>query len=195
MIAAEVMVPCMSFAPSCRLDWTALAAVGGWVAAAVTFLAVLLPFMQGQKDRRDQERAARFSATLSLEQFVLTLIDIRAAIRGSIQAVEADRTAKVAQSRAALLSTVAARCEYPELANTASLMDVRSDIAYLKRTLAVFSDYRLDVYSSLGDAGIAAFQTSLELCDQAVTALIKSADPYIRQDLSKVFEDVYPQKD
>ncbi len=42
MIAATVMVPCMTSAPDCRSDWAALSAVGGWIAALATFLAVVV---------------------------------------------------------------------------------------------------------------------------------------------------------
>jgi hypothetical protein len=59
MIAATVMVPCMTSAPDCRFDWTALSAVGGWIAALATFMAVmaaLIPIVLNLWRRRQQVR-------------------------------------------------------------------------------------------------------------------------------------------
>lgn len=48
MVIAKIMIPCVSGA-ECRLDWTAVSAVGGWVAAAATFLAVLAALSVARK--------------------------------------------------------------------------------------------------------------------------------------------------
>lgn len=192
MVAADVMVPCMSFSPACRLDWAAVAAVGGWLAAVVTFFAVLLPFLQGQKQRRELEDAAHFSATLSLEHFILTLIDVRRVVLGSIEEMRADPTVETAVKRATLLAVAASRVEYPDLPHLSALKGVRSDLAYLRRTLSVFADYRVaGIADAMNEASLGAFQASLRLCQEAASAVIRSSVPFVRQDLSRVFRDVF----
>jgi len=194
VIAAEVMVPCFSFAKECRPDWAAVSALGGWVAAGVTFLAVLLPFLQGQRQRRDQEEAARFAACLSLEHFILSLIDVRARAIGSVKDVESDPTAPVVIERAQVMVVVAGRTEYPDLPAIPSLMEVRSDIAYLRRTLSVFADYvTAGETDAIDEKIIDSFHKSVVLCVEATNAVIRSSVPFIRQDLSLVFRDLFDQ--
>lgn len=71
MIAADVMVPCLSFAPTCRLDWAAVAAIGGWVAAIVTYLAVILPM----KRRESEDRAVAKAAMVDFAEDLIALRD------------------------------------------------------------------------------------------------------------------------
>lgn len=59
MIATTVMVPCMSFAPTCRLDWVAIAAVGGWAAAVVTMVAVIVALSSAKAQRLAADGAVR----------------------------------------------------------------------------------------------------------------------------------------
>ncbi len=81
MIAAELMVPCLSSAANCRLDWVAVAAVGAWAAAIATFFAVLLPFLAGRWKARMQVEA-------QISDFVPELLRIRATIDRSRAAIE-----------------------------------------------------------------------------------------------------------
>lgn len=74
MIAAEVMVPCLSTAANCKLDWAAISAMGGWAAAIATFVAVLLPYMNGR-----QKDAARIEMQIS--DFIPELRSVRSKIR------------------------------------------------------------------------------------------------------------------
>lgn len=71
MIAAEVMVPCISSVAGCRPDWAAIAAMGGWVAAIVTFLAVILPM----KRRKSEDRAAAKAAMVDFAEDLIALRD------------------------------------------------------------------------------------------------------------------------
>lgn len=71
MIAAEVMVPCMSSVVGCRLDWSAVAAIGGWVAALVTFLAVILPI----KRRESEDLAVAKAAMVDFAEDLIALRD------------------------------------------------------------------------------------------------------------------------
>jgi len=89
---------------------------------------------------------------------------------------------------------IGGRAEYPDLPSIPSLTEVRSDIAYLRRTLSVFADY---VVAGEGDAIdakiIDSFRQSLVLCLEATNAVIRSSAPFIRQDLSLVFPELFAQ--
>jgi hypothetical protein len=65
MLIAQIMVPCLS-GKQCLPDWGAIAAIGGWFAAAVTFLAVLLPFWRQKCDRRAITRVAKGKISIAL---------------------------------------------------------------------------------------------------------------------------------
>lgn len=70
MFAAEVMVPCLSTASNCRLDWAAISAMGGWVAATVTFFAVLLPYRQYRKERAEKDETIMQDARTQLRSMI-----------------------------------------------------------------------------------------------------------------------------
>ncbi|WP_282294853.1 hypothetical protein [Stenotrophomonas sp. PS02289] len=59
MIAAEVMVPCMSSVPTCRLDWAAVSAVGGWIAALITLIAVVVALSSSRAQSAAADKAVR----------------------------------------------------------------------------------------------------------------------------------------
>ena len=60
MYFAEIMVPCFESGGNCRMDWAAVAAIGGWAAAAGTVMAVALPYWRARR-----EESAWCLATLS----------------------------------------------------------------------------------------------------------------------------------
>ncbi|WHL17674.1 hypothetical protein [Stenotrophomonas acidaminiphila] len=80
MIAAEILVPCFSTAADCRFDWVAIAAMGGWAAAAATFFAVLLPFRQYRKALKDRQESDYVDGQIAGRGTVFALINIHAGI-------------------------------------------------------------------------------------------------------------------
>lgn len=50
MYFAEIMVPCFESGGNCRMDWAAVAAVGGWAAALGTVVAVALPYWRARRE-------------------------------------------------------------------------------------------------------------------------------------------------
>lgn len=81
MIAAEVMVPCLSWATTCRLDWTALSAVGGWAAAIATFLAVYVPARNYRKDNERRAKRERQVSFIEINRVIPKVRDIRGQVR------------------------------------------------------------------------------------------------------------------
>lgn len=69
MVFAEVMVPCISGA-QCRLDWGAISAIGGWLAAVATSLAVIaaLYVSKGQIDVAREAAEAERRTALELQE-------------------------------------------------------------------------------------------------------------------------------
>ncbi|PTA70500.1 hypothetical protein C9412_17155 [Stenotrophomonas sp. Nf1] len=50
MYFAEIMVPCFESGANCRMDWVAVAAVGGCAAAVGTVVAVALPYWRARRE-------------------------------------------------------------------------------------------------------------------------------------------------
>ncbi|MEN4957009.1 hypothetical protein [Stenotrophomonas indicatrix] len=71
----------MSSAANCRLDWTALSAVGGWVAALATFLAVLValaPIVMSFLSRRNE---ARLLGMVAIDDLLVQELHLLGAMR------------------------------------------------------------------------------------------------------------------
>lgn len=77
MIVAEVMVPCFNFAPTCRLDWTAVSAIGGWAAAIATFLAVYVPARNYKVDNERRATRERQISFIEINRLLQKILDVR----------------------------------------------------------------------------------------------------------------------
>lgn len=180
---------CWPLSTTCVVWWDAWAAVGAWVAATVTFLAVLLPFRQGQKEKKQAVEAAKREATLALEHFVLTIIDFRAAIANAVKMTEALPVAEVVGNTVALLLDTISRAEYPVLPANAALWEVRSDLAYLRRTMSVFGDYQIAFKQGrLTPQIIEAYISSLKLAEAGLNQTVIAIQPYVRNDLQLILK-------
>lgn len=78
MIAAEVMVPCISWVPSCRLDWAALSAVATFIAVVVALLVGILPVALNYHSRRAQ---AKLLGMVAVDDLLVQELHLRAAVR------------------------------------------------------------------------------------------------------------------
>lgn len=178
---------CWPLSTTCVVWWDAWAAVGAWVAATVTFLAVLLPFRQGQKEKKQALEAAKREATLALEHFVLTIIDFRAAIANAVTKTEVLPVAEVVGNTVTALLGTVSRAEYPVLPANAALWEVRSDLAYLRRTMSVFGDYQIAFkQGQLTPKVIQAYLSSLKLAEAALAQTVIAIQPYVRSDLQLI---------
>ena len=178
---------CWPLSTTCVVWWDAWAAVGAWVAATVTFLAVLLPFRQGQKDKKQAVESAKLEATLALEHFVLTIIDFRAGIANSLRKTEALPVAEVVGDTVGRLLETISRAEYPVLPANAALWEVRSDLAYLRRTMSVFGDYQTAFkQGQLTPEVIEAYISSLKLAEAGLAQTVIAIQPYVRSDLQPI---------
>ena len=65
---------------TCRPDWTARAAVGAWIAAAATFLAVYVPARNYRHDIEKRERRDRAVAVLELNRALMHVWEIVAQV-------------------------------------------------------------------------------------------------------------------
>jgi len=106
MIAADVMVPCLSFVPTCRLDWAALSAVGGWAAALATFLAVYVPARNYKADNKRRAERERQISFIEINRLLPKVLDVRGQAR-TIKAHVAPEIPKVLARQKADSKTVA----------------------------------------------------------------------------------------
>jgi len=81
MLAADVMVPCLAWAPTCRLDWAALSAIGGWAAAIATFLAVYVPARNYRADNERRAKRERQVSFIEINRLIPKVRDIRGQVR------------------------------------------------------------------------------------------------------------------
>lgn len=79
MFAVDVMVPCIAGA-RCQLDWSAIAALGGWAAAVMTFFAVLLPFTQYRRAERARDAADFVEGQVAIRGALIVLMHIHTGI-------------------------------------------------------------------------------------------------------------------
>jgi len=168
---AEIMVPCFWFGPKCRLDWTAISAIGGWLAAGATVFAVLLPFRQMQKDRAEQSRVALIDAEMALERFGLGLISIATGVAlGRLMLKEGIEEVRV---RLPDLITDFERVTFPILPALPELQDMRRSLQRLQSCLDVMTGYRDRlVRNEFTEASMSSMAASLENIDTAMSIAV-----------------------
>ncbi|WP_314102706.1 hypothetical protein [uncultured Stenotrophomonas sp.] len=128
MIAAEVMIPCASPVASCRLDWAAIAAIGGWVAAIVTFLAVILPM----KRRKSEDRAVAKAAMVDFAEVLIALRDSMG-IAGFL--VNSVKPGGDASKKNSLVRGLSRQVSVPTLAATPEMLPLVQALNRLRRAV------------------------------------------------------------
>lgn len=177
MIAAEVMVPCFSFAPRCNLDWAAISAVGGWVAAIVTFFAVLLPFRQYRKEFKLRAGEEATDAEIAARGSVIALTSIHTGlekIRHDLKEPEgfSDFPDSIGHIRS-FISNV------PPIAlpRSPKLRNVRVGIASLEVTLASLKIYVAECDEGKFDAGsVEQYLVTVDLACGFFNRVVKELD-------------------
>ena len=144
MIAAEVMVPCVSFLPTCRLDWTALSAIGGWAAAFATFLAVYVPARNYKADNERRAKRERQVSFIEINRIIPKVRDIRGQARllqsNVIPAIpEVLRRGKV--DSAAVADLLRVKGQVPFVILSEGLEMISMAISNLQASLDTTSDY------------------------------------------------------
>jgi len=144
MIAADVMVPCFSFLPTCRLDWTALAAVGGWAAASATFLAVYVParnYKAANERRAKRERQISF---IEINRIIPKVRDIRGQAR-TLQSNVVPAIPEVLRSRqidsVAIADLLRLKGQVPFVILSEGLELISMAISNLQTSLDTINDY------------------------------------------------------
>ncbi|NYH49394.1 hypothetical protein [Xanthomonas arboricola] len=168
---------CWPLGPSCEVNWDAWAAVGGWVAACVTFLAVLLPFRQFQKSEKERHRVERFEAALELEHFWLTTIDLKRLLRP----VAFAEAGEEAENRLRFLINLTRGMTYPVLPTSSEYQSLRSELAQLKRTLKVLQDFDSIDKPTEHDALRESLRRVVEQCAMAVDLVSTAMLPLMRK--------------
>lgn len=76
MLVADIMVPCIS-GNQCRLDWDAISAIGGWLAAIATFLAVYVPAKNYRIDSERRAQRERQVSYIEINRLIPRVLDVR----------------------------------------------------------------------------------------------------------------------
>ncbi|WP_115539991.1 hypothetical protein [Xanthomonas campestris] len=168
---------CWPLGASCEVNWDAWAAAGGWVAACVTFLAVLLPFRQFQKSERERNRVERFEAALELEHFWLTTIDLKRLLNPAAFADAGEE----AENRLRFLINFTRGITYPALPTSSEYQSLRSALAQLKRTLKVLQDFDSIHKPTEHDALREQLRRVVEQCAMAVEDVSVAMLPLMRE--------------
>jgi len=74
---------CWWLSKTCAVDWTAWGTLGGWTAAAATFLAVLLPYYRERRRARLRSKLTLGAYAQSLDRFARRL-DMMSSARASL---------------------------------------------------------------------------------------------------------------
>ncbi|RRU70826.1 hypothetical protein [Stenotrophomonas maltophilia] len=180
MIAAEVLVPCMSFSPFCRLDWAAIAAMGGWAAAIVTFFAVLLPFRQFRRELELREAADLTDADIALRGSLLSLTSIHTALQGIRMSFSQAQGFDDFTDSLDLVTRYVVSSPLPVLPRAHSLRSVRISIASLDACLGTLKSYVPAHEEGLFDATtIEQYVITFELCCFYFDEVVKNVDQAI----------------
>ncbi|HDS1124629.1 TPA: hypothetical protein QDZ60_001921 [Stenotrophomonas maltophilia] len=96
----QYLVPCIEWSEKCNLDWAAVSAMGGWVAAIVTFLAVLLPYRQLKREAEARQKGDDVEAEIALRNSVIAMTAIFSGLNTIQKGLAEDRS--VENSKAAI---------------------------------------------------------------------------------------------
>lgn len=80
MFAADIVVPCIT-GNQCRLDWSAISAIGGWLAAIATFLAVYVPAKNYRIDTERRAKRERQISYVEINRLIPRVMDVRSQAR------------------------------------------------------------------------------------------------------------------
>ena len=109
MTTAARYVPCFEASTSCNMDWTAISAVGGMLAAGLTAVAVIVAFIVGVwpilYTRQQRARIGRAEARIASVDLGMQALHISAALKLLEPTVCAPHVFHVASAQFSLLSS------------------------------------------------------------------------------------------
>jgi len=176
MFAAEVMVPCFWPAGGCRLDWAAISAVGGWVAAIVTFFAVLLPYRAQRKMADAERRLSGTDAEARLAKFVPKLFFLHNSIP-NVRSTVVQPGYVFQKDVIDQWMTKAASLPYPDMPRRVEFENVRKSLAVLEVCIEVLAESREIEDWSLDAMG--HFDGTVSQVDVALKNFVRTVDSLI----------------
>lgn len=191
MIAAEMMVPCLA-GDGCRLDWAAVSAVGGWVAAIVTFFAVLLPYRAQRKMADEERRLAATDAEARLGKFVHKLFFLHNSIPKIRSAVA--RPGYVFQKDVLdRWMTKASSLPFPDMPRRIEFENVRKSLAVLEVCIEVLAESR-EIEDWSTDAKM-HFAETVSQVDQALKNFVQTVDRLMpTMSIHEEFSRYFPER-
>ena len=183
MIAAEVMVPCMSTTASCRLDWVAIAALGGWAAAIATFFAVLLPFRNYQKELKLRRLSEDVEAQIAIRGSIVTMTNIYAGLGAIAARIDMAQGIDDFTESLSLVRTYFTPHPLPTLPSAPDLADLRMALSSLDAALKTMSGYLTTQEMGVFDGGTAKeYMTTLALTQHYFSEVVSHLDRVMGND-------------
>ncbi|WP_349984496.1 hypothetical protein ABRP17_016380 [Stenotrophomonas sp. WHRI 8082] len=177
MLAVAVMIPCFEWSPSCRLDWSAIAALGGWAAAAMTFFAVLLPVRQLRKAASARDASDFVEGQIAVRRSVISLVHFHTGIGAISYRVDNATGIDDFTESLGLVGTYIVQRPFPDLPQIPTLANLRIQMARLEATLTNLASY-VDTYEmGAFDAGIVqAFIVTVDIARDSFNDVIEALD-------------------
>ncbi|MEJ6328615.1 hypothetical protein Q2B95_08100 [Stenotrophomonas maltophilia] len=103
---ANLIVPCFSLAESCRADWAAISAIGGWLGAAGAFAAAYVALLLAAAERTKREAEHKAASKFAMLGLWPRLHRAQSDLTGIAYAIGKDEDAPDSKARADLLTLI-----------------------------------------------------------------------------------------
>lgn len=162
----QYLVPCVEWSEKCNLDWAAVSAMGGWVAAIVTFLAVLLPYRQLKREAKARQWGDDVEADIALRNSVIAMTAIFSGLNTIQKGLAQDRSVDSARAAIEVVRKHVSPNPLPDFPRAAKFAVLRAKVAHLGATVA-----GLNTYVSAFDEGIFDDETANQFAITILTAV------------------------
>lgn len=201
MFFAEIMVPCLQFGGGCRPDWSAVSAVGGWVAAAATFLAVYVPAKNYKKDNERRAHRERQVSYIEINRLVPKVLDVRAQIRiarARVLPAIPKALARPGSSSAEIADLLRIKGTIPFAILSDGLENISIGVSNLQTCLDVVADFveageAIPIYANHPFHRLTNFEAALAQAEDVATDLLREIKKSAGIDVVELEADVGKQ--
>jgi len=149
MSGFQYLTPCFEWSAKCNLDWAAVSAFGGWVAAIVTFFAVLLPYLHLRAEADARKKADDVEARIAIRNAGVAIAAMFTGLNALHKCLAGVRSFDAAKSGVETVRRHIAPHSMPDFPKSEKYADLRVEVANLGMTIV-----GLQVYVRALDEGL-----------------------------------------
>lgn len=137
----QYLTPCFKWTTECNLDWAAVSAMGGWVAAIVTFFAVLLPYRHLRKEAIARQKADDVDADIAVRNAAIAIAAIFTGLNELHKGIAREKSLDSAKAGVELVRRHIAPNPLPEFPKSEKYAKLRVKVAHLGAAIAGLKVY------------------------------------------------------